>query len=237
MSVSGIKAVLFDVFGTVVDWRSSMLAEIEALNHEKKLGIEAEAFIDSWRAAYRQGMADIRAGKMIKRTNRMVYHLALQRLLAQHDIDSLTDEDLDHFSRIDHRYQPWPDSIAGLTRLKKKFITGTLSNGTSVALVNMAKNVGLPWDVIFSADMLGVHKPAPEAYLKAATLLDLEPGQIMLAAAHNQDLKGAASAGLKTGFVCRPLEFGPGQVKDTQAEGSWNIVSQSIEELAQKLNA
>ena len=182
-------------------------------------------------------MADIRAGKMEKQTNRMVYRLALQRLLAQHDIDSLTDEDLDHFSRIDHRYQPWPDSIAGLTRLKKRFITGTLSNGTSVALINMAKNVGLPWDVIFSADMLGVHKPASEAYLKAATLLDLEPGQIMLAATHNQDLHGAASAGLKTGFVCRPMEFGPGQVKDTQAEGSWDIVSDSIEELAQKLDA
>jgi len=235
VSVSGVKAVLFDVFGTVVDWRTSMLDEIGALVREKNLKIKPEPFIDSWRAAYRQGMADIRTGNIEKQTNRMVYRIALEKLLLEHTITNVTEDEKDHLSRIDHRYQPWPDSIPGLNRLKKKFITGTLSNGTSVALVNMAKNVGLPWDVIFSADMLGVHKPAPAAYLKAATLLDLEPIQIMLAAAHNQDLKGAAAAGLKTGFIVRSMEFGPGQDKDRTADGPWDIVTNSIEELAEKL--
>ena len=237
MSVSGIKAVLFDVFGTVVDWRGTMLNEIDALKREKNTPLEAETFIDTWRAAYREGMADIRAGNVERQTNRMVYRVALEKLLQQHAVTNITEDEKDHLSRIDHRYQPWPDSIPGLTRLKQKFIIGTLSNGTSVALVNMAKNVGLPWDVIFAADMLGAHKPAPEAYLKAAKLLDLKLGQIMLAAAHNQDLKGAAAAGFKTGFICRPTEYGPDQAKDTQADGPWDVVSDSIEELAAALGA
>jgi 2-haloacid dehalogenase len=232
-----VQAVLFDVFGTVVDWRATMLAEMTDVKAQKNLDINVEMFINSWRAAYRQAMADIRVGKSAKSANRMVYRKTLQDLLHNYEIDAFTDSELDHLSKIDHRYQPWPDSVPGLMRLKTKFLTGTLSNGTSVALINMAKNVGLPWDVIFSADMLGMHKPAPEAYLTAARLLDLDPAQVMLGAAHNQDLKGARAVGLKTAFICRPTELGPGQEKDISAEGPWDIVTKSIEELADALDA
>jgi 2-haloacid dehalogenase len=232
-----VRAVLFDVFGTVVDWRSSMFAEINDFKVKKNIEVDVESFIDLWRAAYRQGMADMRAGKSKKMSNRMVYRTALQHLLNEHLNEYFTNDELDHLSRIDHRYHPWPDSIPGLTRLKKKLITGTLSNGTSVALINMAKNAGLPWDVIFSANMLGIHKPSPKAYLTAVKLLGLDPDHVILAAAHNQDLKAARAVGLKTAFICRPTEFGPYQEKDTTAEGPWDFITNSVEELADQLGA
>lgn len=237
MSVSGVKAVLFDVFGTVVDWYGTMTHEISDLAQQQKIEIDTDAFVNAWRAAYRQGLADIRDGKAPKVSNQMVYRATLEKLLTQHGIENLSADEKDHLSRIDQRFQPWPDSIAGLNRLKKKFIIGTLSNGTLVALTNMAKNTGLPWDVIFSADLLGTYKPAPETYLGAIKLLELEPEQVLLGAAHNYDLKAAASHGLKTGFVCRPLEHGPNGKNETKAEGDWDIVSNSIKELAEKLGA
>lgn len=237
MGVSGVKAVLFDVFGTVVDWYGTMLSEIENLSQNKGVELDAGAFVNAWRAAYRQGLADIRDGKAKKISNRMVYRAALDTLIEQHNIDGVTAEEKDYLSRIDQRFQPWPDSVLGLTRLKSKFIVGTLSNGTLVALTNMAKNTGLSWDVIFSADLLGTYKPAPETYLGAIKLLDFEPEHVMLAAAHNYDLKAAATHGMKTGFVCRPLEHGPHGKNEINAEGNWDIVSDSIEELAEKLGA
>lgn len=167
----------------------------------------------------------------------MVYRATLDTLIEQCNIVNVTEEEIDYLSRIDQRFQPWPDSVAGLQRLKAEFIIGTLSNGTLVALTNMAKNTSLPWDVIFSADLLGTYKPAPETYLGAIKLLELEPGQVMLAAAHNYDLKAAASHGMKTGFVCRPLEHGPQGKNETKAEGPWDVISDSIEELAEKLGA
>lgn len=237
MSVSGVKAVLFDVFGTVVDWHGTMHREIDIFRGQKNATFDTGTFVTAWRTAYRQGLADIRAGKAPKISNRLVYRAGLEKLLAEHKVKNVSEAELEHLSRIDQRFQPWSDLIAGITRLKKKFITGTLSNGTLVALTNMAKNAGLPWDVIISADLLGAHKPAPEAYLKTATLLDLNPEEILLGAAHNYDLKAAQSNGYKTGFICRPLEHGPNGKNETEAEGGWDIISDSIEELAEKLGA
>ena len=237
MSVSGLKAVLFDVFGTVVDWHGTMLGEINELSRHKGAAVDADQFVNKWRAAYRQGLANIRDGKAPKISNRMVYHASLNTLLEQYNIENVSEDKKEHLSRIDQRFQPWPDSVAGLQRLKSKFIVGTLSNGTLVALTNMAKNTGLPWDIIFSADLLGTYKPAPETYLGAIKLLELEPNQVMLAAAHNYDLKAAASHGMKTGFVCRPQEHGPHGKNETEAKGPWDAVTNSVEELADALGA
>jgi 2-haloacid dehalogenase len=234
--ISEVKALVFDVFGTVVDWRSSLIADFTAWG--KKRGIDADwtALVDGWRAVYAASMDEVRKhperGYAI--LDRLHRH-SLEKLVEQLSISGLSDADLNYLTMGWHRLHAWPDSVAGLTRLKTKYIIGTLSNGNVALLTEMAKFAGLPWDVILSAELFQHYKPDPETYLGAARLLCLPPEQVMMVAAHNHDLKAAQKLGLKTAFVARPTEYGPLQKYDLEAKGDWDIVAKDFGELAQRM--
>lgn len=232
-----IKALLFDVFGTVVDWRSSLIANFTAWAKAKNIEGDWSALVDSWRAAYMPSMDEVRKhperGFVILDT---LQRQSIEPLCAKLGIKGLSSADYDYLTRGWHSLDPWPDSVSGLTRLKRKFIIGPLSNGNVALLTNMAKRAGLPWDVVLSAEIFGHYKPDKESYLGAASILGLSPDEVMLVAAHNNDLAAAQSFGLKTAFVPRVTEYGPLQNRDFGPEGEWTYVAKDFNDLADKLN-
>ncbi len=235
--VPAAKALVFDVFGTVVDWRGSLIREMRALSRAKKISLDCDAFADAWRAGYRPAMARVRSGDLPWMNIDQLHRLILDELLQRFDIDWLTEAEIDHLNRAWHRLDGWPDARPGLAQLKRKFVIATLSNGNVALLVNMAKHAKLPWDTVISAELFHHYKPDPEAYLGAASLLGLEPGEVMLVAAHKDDLRAAAACGLKTGFVARPREKGPKQKLDLKPEPEFTVNAKSFVDLARKLGA
>ncbi|CAN5276325.1 haloacid dehalogenase type II [soil metagenome] len=234
--MSGIKALLFDVFGTVVDWRTSLIDNFTAWGSAKGIKGDWAALVDAWRGAYMPSMDDVR--KHPERGFVILDDLqrqSIEPLAARLGVTGLTPADFDYLTRGWHSLHPWPDSVAGLTRLKTKFIIGPLSNGNVALLTNMAKFAGLPWDLVLSAEIFKHYKPDREAYLGAAKILGLAPGEVMLVAAHNSDLAAAQSFGLKTAFVPRPTEYGPLQSRDFGPEGTWDYVVKDFNDLADKL--
>jgi 2-haloacid dehalogenase len=231
------KVLAFDVFGTVVDWRSSVIAESEQLGKEKGLHIDWAAFADAWRAIYRPYMDRVGSGQLPWTKLDDLHRQMLEETLLRFAISSLTEEDKKHFNRAWHRLKPWPDSVPGLQRLKSRFVITTLSNGNISLLANMAKYAGLPWDCILSAENVRRYKPAPEVYLLAPHLFDLNPGQVMMVAAHEQDLQSARQYGLRTAFVHRPLERGPGKGAPFPPKGNYDIVAGDFIDLAEQLGA
>lgn len=229
------KALTFDVFGTVVDWRSSIIREGEALGECKGIEVDWVKFADAWRALYQPAMSKVRDGKMPWTKLDDLHRMNLDQLLLDFHIDQLSAEEVDHFNRAWHRLDPWSDCVEGLARLKKHYIIATLSNGNIALLVNMAKHAGLPWDAILGAEVAGHYKPEPQSYLKTASQLGLAPRQCMLVAAHNSDLLAAAKCGYRTAFVCRPTEYGPNQSTDLAAEHAFDIVAQDFLDLADQL--
>ncbi len=232
-----LKAILFDTFGSVVDWRGSLIAELSEFGRSRGLAVDWTAFADAWRGAYKPSMDRVRNGKQPWTVLDQLHRASLEQLVAQFAITGLDEADLHHLTRVWHRLHPWPDSVAGLTRLKRKFIIGPLSNGNTALMVNLAKFAGLPWDVVLGSDTFRHYKPDPAAYLGACAFLDLAPGQVMLAAAHNSDLAAARKLGLRTGFFARPGEKGPGQTEDLAATQDWDVVATDIEDLAARLGA
>lgn len=230
-----VRALIFDVFGTVVDWRGSLIAEGRRLGRAKRLQVDWEAFADAWRAGYRPAMARVRSGALGWTSIDALHRMILDTLLAQFGIEGLTQAEIDHLNRIWHRLRPWPDARAGLRRLKRDYIIGTLSNGNVALLTNMAKFAGLPWDCILSAELFQHYKPDPETYLGAARLLGLAPQEVMMVAAHKDDLRAARACGLRTGFVVRPLEYGPGVRVDRRAEKDFDVNARDFNDLAAKL--
>jgi 2-haloacid dehalogenase len=204
MDAPTVKALIFDVFGTVVDWRGSVIREGEELGRKKNLDVDWAAFADEWRGRYAPSMDRVRRG--------------------------------DHLNKVWHRLDPWPDSVAGLSRLKERYVISTISNGNVALLTNMAKRAGLPWDLILSAELVRHYKPDPEAYLMAPNLLDLRPDEVMLVAAHLSDLRAAQTHGLRTAYVLRPLEWGP-EGEAEPADQSSDLVVEDLTELAEKLDA
>jgi 2-haloacid dehalogenase len=235
MTVNSIKAIVFDTFGTVVDWRSSLTADFRAFGKAKGIDISWEAFIDEWKAAYKPGMDAVRSGAWPWTNVDKIYRSKLDAILPKYGIDTLTEDEKTYLNRAWHRLNPWPDSVAGLTRLKKRYVISTLSNGDVDCLVSMAKNADLPWDVILCAEIFRHYKPDPEVYLGAIELLNLKPHEVMLVAAHNYDLHAARSHGMRTGFVLRPTEYGPNQKTDLKAEKDWDIVVNDFSGLADAL--
>jgi len=232
-----VRAVLFDTFGSVVDWRSSLIAELSAFGQARGLVVDWAAFTDAWRGAYKPSMDKVRTGVLPWTILDVLHRASLEELVARFDVRGLDEADLDHLTRAWHRLTPWPDSVAGLARLKRKYIIGPLSNGNVALLVNMSKHVGLPWDVVFGSETFRHFKPDPEVYLGACAMLGLQPGQVMMAAAHNYDLAAAQALGLRTGFFARPTEYGPHQMRDFKAEGAWDVIATDIEDLASQMGA
>lgn len=223
---------MFDTFGTVVDWRSSIIAECKALAASKGLSFDPEAFADAWRSGYHPAMDRVRRNERSWANIDVLHRERLDELIEQYGLTGLNEAEKVHFNRAWHRLKPWPDTVSGLTRLKKRYILSTFSNGSFACLVNMAKHAGLPWDCIFSADIVRHFKPDPETYKGVITFLDLQPGELMLVAAHNYDHGHAASHGMRTAYINRPNEYGPNQKKDIKAEGDWDVIVGSMTELA-----
>ena len=222
---SDVKALGFDVFGTVVDWRTSITREGEAFGREHKLTVDWLKFAVAWRGLYQPMMNKVRNGEIGWTKLDDLHRMALDQLIEEFKITGLAEKDIDHLNRAWHRLDPWPDSVPGLTRLKTKYVLTPLSNGNVALMVNMAKRAGLPWDAILGAEPAQHYKPHPEAYLRTAGFLGIRPDELMLVAAHNGDLKAARSCGLRTAFVPRPTEHGPGQTKDLKPEADWDVVA------------
>ncbi len=225
------KAVLFDVFGTVVDWRGSLIRAFTEFGRGQ--GIEADwaGLVDAWRGAYRPSLDQVRHGERPWCTLDALHRASLETLLPRFGLDALDEAARQFTVRAWHALDPWPDVVEGLSRLKKSAIIGTLSNGHTALLVRMARRAGLPWDVVFGADMFRHYKPDPETYLGAASFLDLAPGEVMLAAAHPSDLAAARAVGLRTAFIPRPLEHGPGHAPPAPPEGV-DVTAESVGVLA-----
>ncbi len=231
-----VRALVFDVFGTVVDWRSSLIDDLSAWGRKRGLDGDWTGLVDAWRGAYKPSMDEVRAhperGFVVLED---LQRASLERLAPRFGLPDLSDDDLDHINMGWRRLKPWPDSVAGLTRLKSCFLIAPLSNGNFALTAGMAKQAGLPWDVVFGTDLFGHYKPDPDVYLGAARLLRLSPSDLMMVAAHNGDLKAAQDLGLKTAFVARPTEYGPHQVRDFAAEGDWDVVARDFGDLADRL--
>jgi len=227
-----IKALTFDVFGTLVDWRGGVAREAEALLAPKGFAKDWGAFADAWRSRYQPAMRKVRRGERPFTTLDVLHRENLVELLAQEGVEGLTEAEVDHLNRAWHRLDPWPDVVPGLHRLKARYIVASLSNGNVALAVNLAKHAGLPWDVILGGDVAGAYKPSAEAYLGAVRRLALEPEECMMVAAHPTDLEAAASRGFRTAYVHRPLEDGPGRESVRPQPGTFDLSADDLPSLA-----
>lgn len=230
------KALLFDVFGTVVDWRSSAINELKSYGSSRGIEANWEAFADDWRGLYQPSMEAVRNGSRAFTVLDDLHRESLRTLISKYDLPRPSEREEDHLVTIWHRLKPWPDVIDGLYRLKKQFIIGTLSNGNIGLMARLAKHSGLPWDAILGAEIAGDYKPQSGVYRASAKALNLDESECMLVAAHNDDLSAAANVGFQTAFVARPTEYGANQVRDKHATQSWGVVTDSFSGLADLLN-
>lgn len=230
-----VKALAFDVFGTVVDWHGSIVEEGTRLGAARELSVDWARFALAWRERYQPAMDRVRRGELPWTTLDTLHRLMLEETLAEFGIVTLSKADKTEFNHVWHRLRPWPDSVAGLTRLRTRFTLATLSNGNVALLVNMAKHAGLPWDCILSAELARAYKPDPAAYRMACDLLELLPEQVLMVAAHQGDLRAAQAVGLRAAFITRPLEFGAERVPDLTPDPTFDVVASDFIDLAQQL--
>lgn len=229
---STVRALTFDVFGTVVDWRGSIIAEGKSW----EIDLDWAGLADAWRAGYQPAMQRVRAGELGWTKLDDLHRMILDALLPDFGLTGLAEEKLAHLNRVWHRLRPWPDAVEGLTRLKEKYVIATLSNGNLSLLTNMAKQAGLPWDCILSAELARHYKPEPAAYLTACALLDLPPAQVLMVAAHEGDLRAAAAVGMRTAYVHRPNEYGAHNPKPWPQE-KFDWMAEDFVDLAGQLGA
>jgi 2-haloacid dehalogenase len=239
MSLQSVKALVFDTFGTVVDWRGSVTRMGERLAAKKAIeGVDWEAFARAWRAGYRPGMAPVISGERPWTPIDVIHREILDRILAAFGIADRFDEaERADMNLMWHRLDPWPDSIPGLLRLRQTHIISPLSNGATQLLVNMAKRAGIPWDLILSSDVTRAYKRDPRAYQAAIAALGMQPGEVMMCAAHNDDLEAARGQGMRTAYINRPTEYGAGQTRDFKADSDWDIITDHIGGIADALGA
>ncbi len=225
------KILAFDIFGTVVDWHGSIVREMQALYPQ----VDGNAFALAWRAGYQPAMQRVRSGELgwvrIDELNRLI----LDAMLPTFGLEHLSEAERQHLNRVWHRLEAWPDSVEGLLRLKTRYTLCTLSNGNIGLLTNMAKRAGLPWDCILSAEVFRAYKPDPATYLGVAKVFDMAPEQVMLCAAHHDDLAAARACGLQTAYIERPLEFGAAQVKDVSPQADNDLHARDVLHLAELL--
>jgi 2-haloacid dehalogenase len=213
MKDSTINILAFDVFGTVVDWHSSIVREVGALNLE----VDPNQFALAWRSGYMPAMQKVMSGQLGWTLIDDLHRMILDEVLENFAVTQLSEAQKRHLNKAWHRLDPWPDTVAGLTRLKSRYTICTLSNGNIGLLANLSKRAALPWDCILSAEVFRAYKPDPATYLGAAKVFDVMPNEVMLVAAHQDDLAHARAAGLKTAYIERPLEYGSLQPKDVSA--------------------
>jgi 2-haloacid dehalogenase len=194
------------------------------------------AFADDWRRLYQPGLEEVRSARRPWTRLDDLHRMSLERLLLQYGIEGLSESERDHFNRAWHRLDPWPDVVAGLTRLKARYPLATLSNGNVSLMIHLARHGGLPWDAILGAEPTRHYKPQPECYRGTAEYLGLPPEQCMLVAAHNGDLLAASQVGYRTAFVPRPTEYGPGQSENLRAEHDFDVVARDFGQLADLLD-
>lgn len=232
-----VRVLLFDTFGTVVDWRNGIAREVADFFRRHSLPGDAHAFADAWRAQYQPAMERVRSGGRSFVRLDVIHHENLEHVLRAwgHDPARFAPAELDGLNHAWHRLDPWPDAVEGLHRLKPKYFIAPLSNGNIVLLANMAKRAGLPWDAILGAEVVRAYKPQPRAYTETAEVLGLRPEQCMMIAAHNDDLRAAQATGMRTGLVLRPTEHGPNQTTDLEAAGSWDANVETFTGLADAL--
>ncbi len=237
MALSGVRALVFDVFGTVVDWRSGVAREAAPFLERYAPGHDPAAFADAWRQRYSPAMEEVRSGRRPFTRLDVLHRENLVAVLPQFGIEAarVAAAELDRLNLAWHRLDPWPDAAAGLLRLKAGFIIAPLSNGNIALMLDMAKRAGLPWDAILGAEVAQAYKPTPDAYLRTADILALAPAEICMVAAHNGDLAAARACGLRTAFVPRPAEHGPGQKSDLVPEQDWDVVAPDFGALAAAL--
>lgn len=235
--MSEIKALFFDVFGTVVDWRGSVARLGAAMADEiaAPADLDWTAFADAWRAEYQPAMAEVRAGRRPFARLDLLHRENLDRILPRFGLDHVDEAARARMNLFWHRLDGWPDSVPGLTRLKRRFILATMSNGNTALMVDMAKHADLPWDCILGAEPARHYKPDPETYLTGADWLDLPPSACLMVAAHNSDLAAACAHGLQTAFIARPREYGPAQSQDLAATEAWTYIADSMTDLADQL--
>ncbi len=229
-----MRAVLFDVFGTVVDWRSGVAAAVRAFAERHGVELDSVAFADSWRAGYQPAMQRVRSGERAFVSLDVLHRENLDDVLRELGFEpgGFDPKELDELSLAWHFLPPWPDSVPGIAAIKRGYIVGPLSNGNTSLLLDMAKAAGLPWDLVLGSDVSRAYKPESEAYLRPIALLGLEPGEVMLAAAHPGDLAAARGAGLATAYIARPQEHGPGVPQTSEASGDWDLAGASITDIA-----
>jgi 2-haloacid dehalogenase len=232
-----IRALTCDTYGTLVDWRGSILDELRTLGRSRGITRDWESFLDDWKSAYRPGMDKVNRGEWPWTTIDVIYRRRLDEVLRAHAITGLGEVDLEHLNRVWWRLRPWPDTVAGLTRLRRRYVISPLSNASFAGMVYLARFAGLPWDCILTAENARRYKPAPEVYLTAIELLGVAPGEVMMVAAHNYDLAAARAHGMRTAFIPRPAEYGPGQTSDLAPESDWDVVARDMEDLAYSLGA
>jgi 2-haloacid dehalogenase len=227
----------FDVFGTVVDWRSGVARAAEPFLAQHGLNVDPFDFAVEWRSLYQPSLHSVRVGERPWVKLDILNRENLETVLARHDADfgSITDGELVELNKAWERLDPWPDSVEGLTRLKRRFAIGPLSNGHIAGMLNLARYAGLPWDVITGAEISKTYKPMPQTYLRSAAAVGRDPHQVGMVAAHNEDLEAARAAGLRTVFIRRPHEHGPHQSTDLEATQPWDVVAESLTDAADAL--
>jgi 2-haloacid dehalogenase len=235
MDPDSVKALVFDTFGTVVDWRTSVSRGLAAFGARKGMEADWLAFADAWRAGYKPGMDTVRSGRRPWANIDVLHRERLEQLLDDFGIRGLSEDERQYLNLAWHRLDPWPDVLPGLRRLKQRYIISTFSNGSVPCLVDMAKHAGLPWDAIYSADIARHFKPDPEVYLGVIAFFGLRPEQVMLVAAHNGDLRHGRLHGMRTAYIQRPTEYGPAQAQDLRAEEDWDVIVPGIDRLADAL--
>lgn len=236
-ALTPIKALTFDVFGTVVDWRGSIIREGARLNEAKELNVDWARFADAWRAEYGPSMDRVRRGDLPWTGLDTLHRMSLDHLLVTFGIDGLTEAEKDDLNRVWHRLHGWPDSAAGLARLRERFIVATLSNGPVALLVDIARFAGLTWDCVLSAELARAYKPDPATYRTAVSLLGCTPDAVMMVAAHPSDLRAAQAVGMRAAYVPRPQEWGPDRPLEPPTEGEFEIVATDFLDLARQLGA
>jgi 2-haloacid dehalogenase len=233
-----MRALLFDVFGTCVDWRSSIARAGEELGRRLEIdGVDWTAVADAWRARYQPQLDTVRSGARPWTNLDVLHREALDGVLTEFGLDGVPPAERDAFATAWHRLDPWPDTVEGLTRLESRYVIAPVSNGHIALIVNMARYAGLPWDAVLGAELVRAYKPDPQVYLASAAALGLEPAETMMVAAHNGDLIAARALGLKTAFVARPQEHGPGQTSDLEPAERYDHVATDLLDLARQLGA